>query len=709
MTETIVLDGGKTPLDGRDGAEELTQRVRALERTVEELRESERRYRGLVESGQDLIVRIGPDHRFTFVNDACCRTFGRRREDLLGTQFFPIVFPDDLPNTIAALERLKEPPHRIHVVERDITAYGIRWIAWEACAILDEEGSVREYQGVGRDVTEFRRLEQELFHAKNELEQRVRERTSALERSLAERARIADELEQYNRRIRAIENAIPLGIFETDTEGKIVYSNAGLSELAGYPPEQLAGYGWRDVLIGKEAETVFLGWQRAVREEQPHFVEVLMETGGGRRRWVLCQATPMHGPDGSFRGHVGTLTDITHQKAVQDALRAGEAELRRAKDEAERANLAKSKFLAAASHDLRQPLQAASLFMAVLQNRVEEDERRFILDKLQQSLGALESLLNALLDVSKLEAGVSQPAPSVFQAGELLIQLASEFGPRAAERHLRFKLFAPLIYLRADRTFLERILRNLLSNALAYTKRGGILLGARRRGEAVRFEVWDTGIGIPADKLEEIFEDFTQLGTEHRDRDHGLGLGLAIVKRIAKLLDSRITVRSIPGRGSMFACEVPMARVPHREPASTVARLGQRAAASTGRLIAVIDDEISVREGLALLLADWGHGAVVGSSTREVLVQLAEMAAVPDLIIADYQHAGGQSGATAIEEVRRHASRNVPAIILTGDTAPEHLSAARRKGYILLHKPVGQEQLRLVLGSLLDRSGAGRI
>jgi PAS domain S-box-containing protein len=709
VSETYAIGGQLTTAAARDTTDELLQRMRALERTVAELRESERRYRGLVESGQDLIVRIDTEFRFTFANDAACRTFGRRREDLLGTQMFPIVFPDDLPNTIAALQKLVDPPHRCLIVERDITSQGIRWISWEACAIHDENGHVLEYQGVGRDVTEFHRLEQELFRAKNELEQRVRERTAQLEEALTERARIADELERHNRRIRAIEHTISVGIFESDTAGRVIYSNAGLVDVTGFSEEKLAGYGWRNMLAPEGADKVFLGWQRAVQEHQPYFEEVHIRTPGGKHKWVLVQAAPMVGQDGVFRGHVGTLTDITHQKAVQEALRAGEHQLRQAKDEAERANLAKSKFLAAASHDLRQPLQAANLFMAVLQNRVGEEERRFVLDKLQQSLSALESLLNALLDVSKLEAGVSQPSPSVFPVGELFIQLASEFAPRAAERRLRFRVVPPSLYMRTDRTFLERILRNLLSNALAYTEQGGILLGARRRGKHLRIEVWDTGIGIPADKLDEIFEDFTQLGNEHRDRDRGLGLGLAIVKRIAKLLDSRLTVRSVPGKGSVFACEIPLEPSPaHEKGAVPAAHRDHRPADLTGKLIAVIDDEVSVREGLALLLSDWGHGPVLGSTTGEVLDQLSELGLSPDLIIADYQLAGGRTGAEAIEEIRRHCGRTVPAIVLTGDTAPEHLGAARRKGYILLHKPIGQEHLRLVLGSLLEGNGAAR-
>ncbi|HXV22823.1 MAG TPA: PAS domain S-box protein [Alphaproteobacteria bacterium] len=692
----------------KDLPDELLQRLHALEQTVTELRASERCYRGLVESAQDIMVRIDPDLRITFANDACCRTFGRLREELIGTQIFPMIFPDDLPNTLAALRGLAKPPHRTGIVERLVTSQGIRWIAWEACAIVGHDGEVLEYQGVGRDVTEFRRLENELSRAKDELEQRVLERTSQLEEALAEHARIAHELEQQNRHIRAIENVIPVGIFECDTAGQFVYANAGLIELTGFTEDQLSGYGWRRILAEPGADEIYLDWQRAVQEHQPYLDEVRIGTPDGVYKWVLCQATPMFGPGGVFRGHLGTLTDITHQKAVQEALRAGESQLRLAKEFAERANLAKSKFLAAASHDLRQPLQAANLFLAVLQGRVGEEERRFVLGKLQQSLNALESLLNALLDVSKLEAGVNQPSPSVFPVGELLVQLASEFGPRAVERRLRFKLVAPSLYLHTDRTFVERILRNLLSNALAYTERGGILLGARSRGKNLRIEVWDTGIGIPGDRLEDIFEDFTQLGNDHRDRDRGLGLGLAIVKRIAKLLESQVTVRSIPGKGSVFACEFPLAQAPLPEQA-VVATRSRPAQGGVGKLIAVIDDVASVREGLALLLSDWGHLPIVGASTDEVLQQLSWLGLTPDLVIADYQLAESRTGTEAIETIRRHSGRIIPAIVLTGDTAPEHLGAARSKGYVLLHKPIGQEHLRLVLGSLLEGKGAARI
>lgn len=706
MSNTVVWGEESDRFARPESVEELLRRLAALERTVAELRESERRYRGLVESQQDLVVRIDTDYCFTFVNDACCRTFGRRREDLLGSQFFPVVFPDDLPNTLSAVERLVHPPYRISLVDRNITSQGIRWIAWEACAILDDRGRVLEYQSVGRDVTEFRRLEQELFRAKEDLERRVRERTAQLEELLAERARITEDIEQHNRRFRAIETAIPGGIFETDTEGRSTYVNAGLVSLTGYSFEQLRGYGWRIFLMPSEVDRIFLDWQRAVQERQPYFNEVQIRRSDGTTMWILAQAAPKFGPEGEFRGHVGTLTDITRQKEVQEALRASERQFREAKEEAERANLAKSKFLAAASHDLRQPLQAANLFMAVLQNRVGEEERRFVLDKLQQSLNALESLLNALLDVSKLEAGVSQPVPSVFRVADLFIQLASEFAPRAAERRLRFRVVAPSLYLRTDRTFLERILRNLLSNAVSYTEKGGILLGARRRGNKLRIEVCDTGIGIPADKLEEIFEDFTQLGNDHRDRDRGLGLGLAIVKRIAKLLDSPLYVRSTLGKGSAFACELPLAEAGELHLSDAPAP-AQRYV-PPGRVIVVIDDELSVREGLSLLLSDWGHTPVVGSTVGEVLDQLSGLASPPDLIIADYQLSDSQTGTEAIEEIRRVSGRTLPAIVLTGDTGPERLGVARRKGCILLHKPIGQEHLRLVLGSLLEGKGAGR-
>ena len=693
----------------RLSAESLTAdpdgRLHDLERNLAELRDSERRYRGLVESQQDLVVRVDSSFRFTFVNDAACRTLGRPREELLGSAIVPLVHPYDLSRTLATIEGLSLPPHRAVIESRTRATDGWRWMSWEACAIFDDLGCLLEYQGVGRDMTEFKRLELDLLTAKAELEERVRQRTAELEQAMAERAHIAAALEANDRRFRLIETAAPVGLFETDGEGACTYVNAAFADLAGWTADRMLGPDWLDVVAPGGEATILRHWRTAVSGWLPFAEEVRLGKPDGKLLWVLCQAMPRFGADGSFLGHIGTFTDISHQKEVEQVLRERGQELRAAKEAAERANLAKSKFLAAASHDLRQPLQAASLFLAVLQHRIGGDER-FILDRLQQSLEALEGLLNALLDVSKLEAGVTEPEPSAFPIGDLLRQLADEFGPRAIDQGLRFRLVQRDLWIETDRMFLERILRNLLSNALAYTSRGGILLGVRRRADRMRIEVWDTGIGIPGDRLDDIFEDFVQINNPHRNRDRGLGLGLAIVKRMARLIDCRIAVRSRLGRGSVFVCELPLVAAPVPPAPSERPIVEQND--TDGAVIAVIDDDAGVRDGLGLLLSNWGHATVVAPTVAETLDRFREIDLWPDLVIADYQLADAMTGLDAIDVIRAAANRPVPAIVLTGDTAPEHLLAAKRKGYILLHKPIRQEHLRAVLGSLLEGSSAER-
>jgi PAS domain S-box-containing protein len=497
------------------------------------------------------------------------------------------------------------------------------------------------------------------------------------------------------RRSYALEAAIPLALIESGRDGRVQHANPAFLKLTRFTPEMVDGRRWCDVLLGCAESQIRRNCAAAVEEQRPWSAEAQVQRHGGPSFWAILDAVPKFDDAGGFSGHFVILTDISREKQLQQQLQESEAQVEQARKEAELASQAKTKFLDAASHDLRQPLQAASLFIAVLQNRVSEEQRRLILDKLQQSLSALENLLKALLDVSELEAEFGQPSASLFPIQELFLQLTGEFASDAAERNLRLRVLAPPFYLRTDRIYLDRLLRNLLGHALSSTKQEAVLLGARRRGNNLRIEVWDTGTETAVRDHDPMSDGLEHLRTGLREE----GLEIARAKRIAKLLGSRLTLSSGPGRSRVSAFELPIALKPKQTPSGS--KEGSAMQRKSGKVIIVIDDEVSVQESLAMLLADWGHEPVVDGTLAGILDQLAEKPITPDLIIADYQLAHGQIGTKAIEEIRHSCGRDIPAVVLTGDTAPERHISAQQKSYVLLHKPIGPEHLRVILGSLL--------
>jgi signal transduction histidine kinase/CheY-like chemotaxis protein len=366
------------------------------------------------------------------------------------------------------------------------------------------------------------------------------------------------------------------------------------------------------------------------------------------------------------------------------------------------ANQAKTRFLAAASHDLRQPMHALGMFISQLRHMISFPEARKIVDHAELSVSALESLLNALLDISKLDAGILTPKFEDFPVAVLLNRMENSFGPSAREKGLSFRVMPCGIWVHSDPVLLERILMNLVSNAIHYTEHGGIVIGCRRRGNLLRIEVWDSGIGIPRDKLREIFQEFFQLANPERDRSKGLGLGLAIVERLARLLNHRLNVASTPGKGSVFAIEVPRAVAKFAtDPASVMAVVPD---ALDNVFVLLVDDEPMVREGMRGLLASWGCHVVTAGAGEEALARLEEHERIPDLIISDYRLPGNETGIDAIRRIQASLPGNIPALLISGDTAPEHLAEAKASGYHLLHKPVQPAKLRALLSRVLKEA-----
>jgi signal transduction histidine kinase/FixJ family two-component response regulator len=370
----------------------------------------------------------------------------------------------------------------------------------------------------------------------------------------------------------------------------------------------------------------------------------------------------------------------------------------------EAANLAKSRFLAAASHDLRQPLHALNLFVAQLRTETDQVERGRVAAQIDASVSAMNDLFNALLDISKLDAGVLAPDVTGFPVAHLLKQIETTFAQAAREKGLRLRFVQSSAWISSDFILLERILLNLVSNAIRYTDRGGIVVGCRRRGGRLCIEVWDSGIGIPEDQREHIFGEFYRLPAAERGHHAGLGLGLAIVDRLCRLLDHRLELTSTLGRGSRFAISLPLIAAPQESIEHSIAPKSI-ADPAIGKLIVVIDDDALVLDGMRGLLRSWGCRVVTAETDNEVLASLAGDDRRPDLIVSDYHLANGATGIETIHRLRSAFRAPIPAFLTTGDIAPERLREARANGFHLLHKPVAPIALRAMLNQLLRRGG----
>ena len=378
----------------------------------------------------------------------------------------------------------------------------------------------------------------------------------------------------------------------------------------------------------------------------------------------------------------GLMTDVTERKRFDE-------ELSHARKTAELADRAKSSFLAAASHDLRQPLQTLKFLQAALEPHHPGGEARKLVAGIGQSLDTMSSILSSLLDVNRLEAGNLRPSVSAFSLSEIFELLAGDFAALVQERGLRLCIVRSGLIIRSDRSMLAEMIRNLLSNALRYTDKGRILLGCRRAGDNIRIEVWDSGVGITEEQLPHIFDEYYQ-GAGGAERG-GFGLGLAIVKRLGEILDHRVEVRSIPGKGTRFFIEVPsgQAGVKMPEAAPTV---HPRDDAFAGSVLA-IEDEASVRSALRRLLKTRGVDATIVATATEALTLVKEQGLRPDALLCDYNLRGSPDGVETIRHLRATLGWNVPAVVMTGDTRSQTVDSISAQGVVVLIKPFMAEEL----------------
>lgn len=364
--------------------------------------------------------------------------------------------------------------------------------------------------------------------------------------------------------------------------------------------------------------------------------------------------------------------------------------------QAEQANADKSKFLAAASHDLRQPIHAQSLFLEALSRTNLNTQQSEVLASARLASDASGDMLNKLLDFSRVEAGVVQPLPAPFDLQILLHKIENDLAPVAHAKGLVYRTRPTSVVIQSDALLVEMVLRNLVSNAIRYTEKGGVLVGCRLRKGKVVVEVWDTGIGIAPENQTEIFQEFHQLGNPERDRRQGLGLGLAIADGLAKTMGHVLSLQSRPGRGSVFCLALPISLRLVRRP--TVQRVADTPLA--GLRVLVIDDDEAVLVAMAHLMRSWDCVVQTADSIEQAIACARQSA--PDVVLSDYRLRGQQTGLQAIAELRELLGHHLPALIVTGDTAPDLFKDTAGSDLPLLHKPLVPEQLRRALVSLLD-------
>ncbi len=539
-----------------------------------------------------------------------------------------------------------------------------------------------------------------------------------------------DELESERNRYKWLfENAVH-GIFQASLQDGMRAANPALARMLGYDNPQALLFPLTDLaanLFVGGAEELHAITATLARERSLHGYETRLRRKDGSHLDVLMNLLLKPGQEGLVEGFVA---DITERKLAQQRLQQLNDELeqrvaartdelleanrnlqqqiaerkqiaralRDARDAAETANRSKDKYLAAASHDLLQPLNAARLLISTLRERPLPEAEKVLVERTHQALEGAEDLLTDLLDISRLDQAAVKPDVALYRLDELFGPLVSEFRTVADAAGLKLRARIADYAISTDLRLMTRILRNFLSNACRYTDEGRILLGARRRGDHLRLEVWDTGRGIAADRLQAIFLEFNQLDVGRAADRKGVGLGLAIVERIAKILGYRVEVRSWPGRGSMFSIDVPIGEA---MPLPIHQAAPQPGAGNPlpGRRLLVLDNEVSILESMGALLGQWGCEVVTATDQAGALLALQGRA--PELILADFHLDHGVVGCEVVRHLREHFGAAIPAVIITADRSDQCRRSLNKLGAPLLNKPVKPGKLRAVLSQLL--------
>ncbi|GGD01322.1 PAS domain-containing hybrid sensor histidine kinase/response regulator [Halopseudomonas salina] len=551
-------------------------------------------------------------------------------------------------------------------------------------------------------------------------------------------ARLEDLEAERNRYKWLFENALH-GIFQAGLDQGFLSVNRALARMLGYPDAQavIAGHdkGWAAVFVDGDQELQAITRALLSQGELAGYETRLVRADG---RHLDVRINMLLRPDAQGPVVEGFVADITERKNAQASMqrlnedlerrvqaRTQELEalntdlrhqiierervqraLREARDAAEQANTSKDRYLAAASHDLLQPMNAARLLMSTLRERTLPADEAQLVERSHCALESAEDMLTDLLDIARLDQSNVKPELGNYSLAELIEPLVAEFQGLADLNGIRLRMHPSDCAVHTDYRLFSRILRNLLSNAIRYTDRGGVLIGARRQGGRLEIQVWDTGRGIPVEQFRAIFKEFNQLSqsanlpqSDLQGKRKGVGLGLAIVERIATLLEAGVTVRSRVGRGSVFSVSVPLATMAPAAPLPSARVLEQLVAPLQGRLLLVIDNEQIILDSMRDLLEQWGANVRVAVHHEAALEQLG--GSVPDAVLVDYHLDEGRNGCDAVSSLREHWQQVVPAIMITADRSEHCQQTLRELGIPVLGKPLKAAKLRAMLGQML--------
>ena len=549
---------------------------------------------------------------------------------------------------------------------------------------------------------------------------------------ITERHMYAESLRQNEQWIRLITDNVPALIAYLDKNLRYRFANKVYEEWFGIPNGELNGCSINQVYTPEQFKELEPYLERVLSGESVTF-EVWQTNTLGEERYMLKSYVANIDANGETDGFFVMIRDITERRRSAEALkhshqlleqrveertyeltalneqlrseieeRAGvEARLREAKLEADQANLSKTKFLAAVSHDLLQPLNAARLFSGALAEKIELEQHKTLASSVSNSLDDVESLLRTLVDISKLDAGVVKPDVVSFGLQSLFETLSAEYQQLATAEGLDFRYVGTRAVVKSDSQLLARILRNFLTNAIRYTQEGSVLFGCRRKGDNLIIQVWDTGPGIPAEKMSEIFQEFKRLKKDQPGQDKGLGLGLAIVDKISSVLGHEIYVESEEGRGSVFSVSVPIGR--YVEPVSVV---GPNIPMVTERLdgasIWLIDNDESICRGMDVLLSGWGCKVESAASVEQLRERVDFEEDKVDLLMVDYHLDNDENGIDAAKELHAEVGPHVPVLMITANYSQEVNQEIRDLGYLLINKPIKPLKLKTIMIHLLD-------